>query len=102
MDADGPSNAQVEAQKNNMVLEEVDRLQLENAQLKLMNLSGQRQAMLLELERLEVMGAKAQATYMAKLAELQEKYGFDPSTHEMEPGTGVIRPRGETKKAPIG
>jgi hypothetical protein len=70
-----------------IVLEEVDRLRLENVQLKLMNAN----ARMSELDRA---ADGLQKEYMKMLGELSKKYGFDPGTTELEPGTGRVVPRG--------
>jgi hypothetical protein len=85
-----------------IVVGEVDRLRLENAQLKLMNLGGQRQDLISRLERCDEAGAEAQATYARILEELKQKYGFDPKTQEMRADTGLIVPKGQTIRGPIG
>jgi hypothetical protein len=85
-----------------IVVGEVDRLRLENAQLKLMNLGGQRQDLISRLERCDEAGAEAQATYARILEELKQKYGFDPNTQEMRADTGLIVPKGQTIRGPIG
>jgi hypothetical protein len=73
------------------VMEEVDRLRLENLQLRAMNASRRRDAMLREARDAEVQLAELHHAYSTMLAELGAKYRFNPLTDEMEAGTGVIR-----------
>lgn len=82
-----PVDEQADTQPKPIVLEEVDRLKLENIQLKLMN--AQSRAM--ELER-SISGFEK--GYLKLLSELSQKYGFDPATTELEPGSGRVVPRG--------
>lgn len=76
-----------------IVLNEVDRLKLENEQLRLMNMQKDYESLAQKLNSLEDVINKKQASYMAMLSGLADRYGFDPATTEMEPGTGRIVPR---------
>jgi hypothetical protein len=72
---------------SSIILDEVDRLKLENAQLKLMNA----EARIREAQR----GIEAlNRSYVEMLTELSNRYGFNPATTELEPGTGRVVPRG--------
>jgi hypothetical protein len=81
------------AEPKEIVLGEVDRLRLENAQLRLMNMQRDYELKIQQITSLNEVIERQQASYMAVLSELSNKYGFDPSMTEMEPGTGRVVPK---------
>jgi hypothetical protein len=76
-----------------IVLEEVDRLRLENAQLRIMSMERNRELLMKDVEQLDVRIERQQASYMAILSSMAQKYGFDPNITVMEPSSGRIVPR---------
>jgi hypothetical protein len=81
-----------------IVLEPVDRLMIENLQLKLMNVSARQESLRREAEDLDVAIGKLQQKYLMLLNGLSQKYGFDPATQEMEPDTGRVVPKGTVQR----
>lgn len=85
-----------------LVLSEVDRLRLENAQLRLMTMERDHTLVVQELQRVEDLMVRQRATYASLLDSLAKRYNFDPSTTEMEPGTGRVVPRTTAASPPTG
>ena len=81
------ADEEADTQPQLIVLEPVDRLMLENYQLKLMNAGA-------KLKQLEGDMGRMQQDYLKLLAALSKKYGFDPALTELEPETGRVVPRG--------
>lgn len=85
-----------------IVLDIVDRLELENAQLLLMNADIRRQSLVHQLALSEREVMELRQRYSTKLNQLQRKYQFNAATHQMEPGTGRIVPLPQAGRPPIG
>lgn len=81
-------------QPQDIVLDELDQLKAENMQLRITTLSQRKSALLKEAEHLDNKEGEMMSAYMKFIGELGKKYGFDPTTTEMQPGTGLVVPRG--------
>ena len=81
-----------------IVLSTVDRLETENAQLRLMNESARYAALRRDLEECGAGVERLKKEYLDHLQRLESHYGFDLSTTEMEPRTGRIVPRGTLRR----
>lgn len=81
-----------------IILEPIDRLMIENMQLKLMNVSARQESLRREAEDLDGVIGKLQQKYLMLLNGLSQKYGFDPATQEMEPDTGRVVPKGTIRR----
>lgn len=84
-----------------LMLETADRLKTENLNLKLVNSTNREtilQHQITELHRQMQDVRQERATYteqaVALRAELEKKYGFSFSTHQLDLESGIIRPRG--------
>lgn len=82
----------------NIVLDELDRLKAENMQLRITTLSQRKTALLKEADHLDEKEGQMMSDYMRFIGELGKKYGFDPNTTEMQPGTGQVVPRGTVNR----
>ena len=76
-----------------IVLSREDRLELENLQLRHMNAIRSLQLHQAQGATLQAAEDTTRMDYVKMLTHMSDKYGFDPATHEMDPGTGVVRLR---------
>jgi len=72
-------------------LEELDRLRLENAQLRLMAQQRYHDGLLLTAKEEDRKCGQLYAAYLAMLVEMGKKYQFNHETDGMDATTGVIR-----------
>ncbi len=76
-----------------IVVSKEDCLELEVAQLKLMNARANIQTATVQLEALERDAHRLNNMNLRKLEEVAAKYGFSPSSTFMDPETGLVTPR---------